>query len=400
MTKKFHKSNHTVRSKPWPTWPTYTTEDERAVIRVIRSNQLFAANEVASFEKEYSQYVGSNYAKALGNATQGLHLALAALDIGINDEIIVTGYSWISSASCVLMQNATPVFVDCECETYGLDPDKIKTAISQNTKAIILVHMFGYPAKVEEVLKIAKDNKISLIEDASHAHGASVNGKFCGTFGDIGVFSLHQRKSLPAGDGGIIVTNSDNINQKIYRLRSFGDESLSYNYRMTEFTAAIARTRLQYLDQQNLIRIHNAEYLQSLLIDTDYINVKKPRTCAKGVYYSVCIEYSGWRVGVGLANFLEYLLTQGVPFRKTWQPIHKHPHFNPKSIPPRGIPWNSFKSEKEQICIKRMKDIKLPNIENLCENVVIELDVHPPVNFKDIEDAVLALKRALRYFNI
>ena len=177
------------------------------------------------------------------------------------------------------MQNAIPVFVDCELETYGLCPEKVSSAITQKTKAIILVHMFGYPAKVEEILEIAKENNIALIEDASHAHGASLNGKFCGTFGDIGVFSLHQRKSLPAGDGGIVITNSEELDQKIYRLRSFGDESLSYNYRMTEFAAAIAiRSRLQYLDQQNLIRIQNAEYLHSLLKDVNCINVKKPRS--------------------------------------------------------------------------------------------------------------------------
>jgi dTDP-4-amino-4,6-dideoxygalactose transaminase len=165
----------------------------------------------------------------LGNATQGLHLALAALDVGEGDEVLVTSYSWISTASCILMQNAVPVFCDIESESLGMCPQDMESKITPFTKAVIMTHMFGYPAKIKELSQICKKYSIPLIEDASHAHGAEVDGKKLGTYGDISVFSLHQRKTLSVGDGGILCTDNDEVANKVYRLRSFGDEDLSYN---------------------------------------------------------------------------------------------------------------------------------------------------------------------------
>ena len=242
----------------WPEWPHYGKEEEEAVKRVILSNQLFADKEVRKFEEEFAAYIGVRYALGLGNATQGLHLALAALNIGIGDEVLVTSYSWISTASCILMQNAIPVFCDIENESLGLDPKEIERKVSPRTKVIILTHMFGYPARILDIVELAKKYSLPIIEDASHAHGASINGKKIGGFGEIGVFSLHQRKSLSVGDGGILVTNNKEINDKIYRLRSFGDQELSYNYRMTEFAGALAQEGLKKLDLQNKIRKNNA----------------------------------------------------------------------------------------------------------------------------------------------
>ncbi|MBO75240.1 MAG: aminotransferase DegT, partial [Flavobacteriales bacterium] len=192
----------TLETISWPSWPQYGSEEEAAVARVINSNQLFAAEEVAAFESEYARYIGARFACGLGNATQGLHLALASIGVGLGDEVVVPAYSWISSASCTLMQNAVPVFCDLESESLGLDPVALEVAITDQTKAIVVTHMFGYPAKIREIAEVAKRRRIPLIEDASHAHGASVGDQFLGTFGDVSVFSMHQRKSLSVGDGG------------------------------------------------------------------------------------------------------------------------------------------------------------------------------------------------------
>ena len=199
-----------MKNISWPTWPNYTKKDVASVIRVVRSNQIFAAKEVKKFEEQFSKYNKSKYVKAVGNATQGLHLALSALEIGHEDEVIVTNYSWISTASCILMQNAKPVFVDIELDTLGADPSKIEKSITKKTKAIIVVHMFGNPCKILEIKKIGKKNKLYLIEDASHAHGSTINKKKIGNFSDISVFSCHQRKNLSAGEGGLHL-------RKIYR---------------------------------------------------------------------------------------------------------------------------------------------------------------------------------------
>ncbi len=146
-------------------WPVFGSEEKGAVVRVLNSGQLYAGEEVSKFEQEYKDYIGAEYAVAVGNATQGLHLALAALGIGKGDEVIVTGYSWISTASCIFMQNAVPIFCDVENETYGIDPQLIEAQISESTKAIILTHMFGYPARIEEVKAICRARELYLIED-------------------------------------------------------------------------------------------------------------------------------------------------------------------------------------------------------------------------------------------
>jgi len=145
------------------------------------------------FQNEFKEFVGSSHAIGVGNATQCLQLALAALCIEAGDEVIVTPYSWISSASCVLMQNAIPVFVDIEPDSFGLCPEALEKAITRRTKAVILVHMFGLCSKVDEIQKICAKHSIALVEDGSHAHGARLRGKHLGTFGQVGVFSLHQR---------------------------------------------------------------------------------------------------------------------------------------------------------------------------------------------------------------
>lgn len=145
----------------WPTWPRYDQAHEDAVLRVIRSNQLFAAGEVAAFEHEFKEFVGASHAIGVGNATQGLQLALAALGVGTGDEVIVTPYSWISSASCVLMQNAIPVFVDIEPKSFGICPEALIQAITPRTKAVILVHMFGLCSKVADILEICSQHSVA-----------------------------------------------------------------------------------------------------------------------------------------------------------------------------------------------------------------------------------------------
>ena len=159
-------------SLTWNKWPVFNKRHQLAVKEVIESNQLFAADKVKEFEKAYSNYISSEYTLGICNATQGLQLSLHSLGIGYGDEVIVTPYSWISSASCVLMQGAIPRFVDIESDSFGLSPESIKKNINSRTKAVILVHMFGYPAKIHEIQDICNSNSIYLIEDASHCHGA------------------------------------------------------------------------------------------------------------------------------------------------------------------------------------------------------------------------------------
>ena len=376
----------------WPGWPQFGEEEAKAVNRVIKSNQLYAAEEVKAFEAAFAAFVSTRYAVAVGNATQGLHLALAALGIGIGDEVIVTPYTWISSASCILMQNAVPVFCDIESESLGIDPEKLEACISDRTRAVILVHMFGYPARIHEIKTILDKRGIALIEDASHAHGARARGQAIGSIGEIGVFSLHQRKSLSVGDGGILVTKNEKIFNKLYRLRSFGDEDLSYNYRMSEFAAALGSVGLSKLVAHNHIRQKNYGILAEGLAGCRGLRVIKPRSDDQAVFYAVLLRVSDQLDAVSLESRLASLQRSGLPIRKTWDLLHKHSHFNPTSKPARGLPWRDF-GYNGQMAGRNYRDITFPTAESLCPDRVLELYVHPPAGEREMAFAIERIRQ-------
>ena len=358
----------------WPKWPIYDQNSLDAVTRVIKSNQLFAATEVIDFENKFAQYIGTKFAVGVGNATQGLHLALAALEVGIGDEVITSPCSWISSASCILMQNAVPVFVDIEKDSLGLDPVLVKKSINKYTKAIILVHILGYPSRVEEIRDLANQFNIFLIEDASHAPGAIVSEKKLGSFGDISVFSLHQRKAISTGDGGVICTDNFQIAEKLRKLRSFGSEELSYNYRMTEFSAALAKEGLKKLDIDNTHRAWAASYLNELLEDVPWVRVRTVTPPNKGVYYAIAIELS--LPDAEALNLLNHFLSLGVPMRKMFDPLNRHPHFNDQPIPSRGQPWRH--PDYNGLMRRHIyAEQELPVSYEFCYGKILELYAHP-----------------------
>jgi perosamine synthetase len=379
----------------WPSWPQFSEEEYEAVARVVRSNQLSAANEVKAFEAAFADFVSARYAVGVGNATQGLHLALAALGIGVGDEVVVTPYTWISSASCILMQNAVPVFCDIEDESLGIDPAKLEACISNRTRAVIVVHMFGYPARIHEIKQILDRRGIALIEDASHAHGAYSRDQPIGSIGKIGVFSLHQRKALSVGDGGILVTHDEQVFKKLYRLRSFGDEELSYNYRMSEFAAALGSVGLKKLPDQNQSRRKNYSILAEGLANCRELRVLKPRNNEQAVFYAVLLRISDEVGGVDLDARLSRLQATGIPVRKTWALLHAHPHFNPVSKPARGTPWVDFGYDG-QMSQCSYREVRLPMAESLCPDRIWELYVHPPAGERELRYAVSRLLEEFR----
>ena len=376
----------------WPTWPQFGEEESLAVQKVISSNQLFADKEVKKFENEFSEYIGRRYSLGVGNATQGLHLSLIALGVGAGDEVIVTSYSFISTASCILMQNAIPIFCDIEEKSLGICPVDVEKKITQNTKAIIYAHLWGYPARVDDITRISKKYNIPLIEDASHAHGASVRGVKAGNFGDISVFSLHQRKALSVGDGGVVCTSNENYYNKIYKLRSFGDNDLSYNYRMTEFAGSLGSVGLKKLDNQNCIRIENSLLLSYLLKDNEFLEVRVGGESEYCVYYAVLIELV--KHIPNLEQRLKNLQDMGIFIRKTvFTPLHKHPHFNPEPhSPARGMPWRAddYKGQMKKV---NYKDQVLKNVTNLSPHKIFEVYVHPPVDSELIKVAANHINR-------
>lgn len=254
-------------------WPTIDEVDERYVMDSLHgSNHVFGPNCVA-LEKEFADWNGNRFAITTNSGTAALHMAVAACDCGPGDEVIVTAYTWSSSATCILHHNAIPVFVDIDFDTMNIDVNRIEAAITPRTKAIIAVHLHGLPVNMERVMAIAEKHNLKVIEDACQAHGAMFDGKKVGTLGHCGAFSLNQNKNLCAGEGGIFVTNDVEIADKARQVWSFGEtrspvESRDYHayalgwmYRNNDLSAAFGRAQLTKLDRNLQWQRDNAKLL-------------------------------------------------------------------------------------------------------------------------------------------
>ncbi len=238
--------------------PDINQQDIDCVTAVLRSGMLVQGVNVLALEKSFNDFNGSKNAIALSNGTATLHLALLALGIGKGDEVIVPAFSYVATANVVEMVGATCVFVDIDINTFNIDVTKIETLITSKTKAIIPVHEFGLACDIEAIMQIATKHKLYVIEDAACALGAMQNGKHVGTFGNLGSFSLHPRKSITSGEGGVLLTEDDALAKKLRQLRNHGIEmrdgqmdfvDAGLNYRMTDFQAALANSQMQRLAQ-------------------------------------------------------------------------------------------------------------------------------------------------------
>jgi dTDP-4-amino-4,6-dideoxygalactose transaminase len=240
------------------TRPSIRQDDIERVVEVLRSGQLVQGKYLQKLENLVADYVGVSHAIAVSSGTAALHLALLSLGIGPGDEVIVPAFSYIATANVVELVGAKPVFVDICLESFDLDVTLLEQAITKNTKAIMPVHEFGFPAEMGSILKIAEKYDIRVIEDAACALGAEWRGRKVGGIGNIGAFSLHPRKAATSGEGGILTTNSDESAAFIRMMRNHGIDSTKgapefvaagFNYRMTDFQAALVLGQIERIDE-------------------------------------------------------------------------------------------------------------------------------------------------------
>jgi dTDP-4-amino-4,6-dideoxygalactose transaminase len=247
-------------------------EINTAVLKVLESTQFVLGDEVATFEQEFAAYCEADHAIAVNTGTSALHLALLAAGIGPGDEVITIPFTFIATVAAISYSGAKPVFVDIDPVSYTMDVSQIEAAITEKTKAIMPVHLYGQPADLDPILEIARRHNLVVIEDAAQAHGARYKGKRVGGLADIGCFSFYPGKNLGAyGEGGGVVTNNPEYDRKIRMLRDWGQEKryhhvvLGYNYRMDGVQGAILRVKLRYLDGWTAARqAHAAQYDQLL----------------------------------------------------------------------------------------------------------------------------------------
>jgi dTDP-4-amino-4,6-dideoxygalactose transaminase len=259
--------------------PLISDEEKQAVLEVLDSGQLAQGSRTEAFERAFADYAGAKHAVAVANGTAALVVALQAHGVGPGDEVITTPFSFIATATSVISLGATPVFVDVDPFDLNIDPERVEEAITERTKAVIPVHLYGHPARITELAELCEDNEIALIEDACQAHGAEHLGRRMGTFG-TGCFSFYPTKNMTTGEGGIITSNDDEVARMCRIIRNHGQERRYYhehfglNWRMTDLAAAIGLVQLGHLEAWNEARIRNAATLSAAITSVETPRVR------------------------------------------------------------------------------------------------------------------------------
>ena len=339
--------------------PVISKEEIKVVEEVLKSRILVQGPKVREFEEKFGEYIGVEHAMATNSGTSALHTALASLGIRKNDEVITTTFSFVSTASCVLMQGAKPVFCDIDKDTYNINLDEMEKRINDRTKAIIVVHLYGQPCDMRHVMEICEDHDLALIEDACQAHGAEYEGQRVGSFG-VGCFSFYPTKNMTTGEGGMITTNDEEVAKMAKMIRDHGQKerylhaTLGYNYRMTDIAAAIGLAQLKRLDRFNEQRISNAMYYNGKL---DNESIQKPFIAenVKHVFHQYTTRVKE------RDSFLTHLKINGVGYGIYYQiPIHKQPMFS------------------------EYNKLTLPEAERACKEVV-SIPIHPALGKEELE---------------
>jgi dTDP-4-amino-4,6-dideoxygalactose transaminase len=327
-----------VRSKPFPRHPVIGTAEKKAVLDVLDSGELstFIAvpgeyfnggRKIKEFEQQFAEYHGVRHAVAFNSATAALHAAVVAVNVPAGAEVIVPPYTFTSTATCALMHNAIPVFADVDEDVFGLDAAAVERAITPLTRAIILVHLFGHPANMNGILDVARRHDVPVIEDCAQAPGAKYEDRLVGTFGDCGIFSFTESKTITTGEGGMLITNSEEIAAMARMVRNHGEmivegqkertyssSMLGWNYRMTEMEAALGVVQFGKLEQLNQHRIDLANYLSSRLTGADGLETPATLPRATHVYYVYPLKYDEESVEIPRDLFVKALNAEGIPF--------------------------------------------------------------------------------------
>ncbi|MGA7075708.1 MAG: DegT/DnrJ/EryC1/StrS family aminotransferase [Halobacteriota archaeon] len=267
------------------------SEINQAISSVLDRGVFILGEEVDKFEAAFSTYTGTKYGVSVNSGSDALFLALKALGIGANSEVITVSHTYVSTVDSIVRCHAKPVFVDIEPDTYTINTDEIEEKITNLTKAILPVHLYGHPADMDQILKIARRYGLSVVEDACQAHGAEYRGRKVGCFGDAGCFSFYPTKNLGSyGDGGMVVTDDHDVAKKVAMLRNYGQQTkyhhdfVGLNSRLDELQASILRVKLSYLDDWNESRRRLSELYTEMLEATNIITPIE-KNYAKHVYY-------------------------------------------------------------------------------------------------------------------
>ncbi len=315
--------------------PDLGKEELENIVQAVRSGWISSKGQfISEFENEFSKYFGINYGISTSNGTTALHLALEALGIKAGDEVIVPTLTFIACANVVKYCGAKPVFVDSHPDYWCIDPAKIEEKITNKTKAIMPVHLYGHPCDMDPILEIAKKHGLYVVEDCAEAHGAEYKGKKVGSFGTISCFSFYGNKIITTGEGGMCLTNDEVLAEKMRILRDHGmslqkrywHEVIGFNYRMTNLQAAIGVAQLSKIDKFIEQKRKNAKTYNEFLKNIDGIVLPPEMSWAKNVYwmYSILVKDN---FGLDRDHLLEKLAQSGIDNRPFFYPLHTMPPY-------------------------------------------------------------------------
>lgn len=363
-----------MKTDAWAQWPVFGAPEEKALLRALRSGKWgrLHGDEVATFEKRFAEMHDCKHAIAVVNGTVSLRIALMAAGIQADDEVIVPPYTFFSTASAVIEANAIPVFADVELDTFNIDPKKVEQHITPRTKAIIPVHFAGQVADMDALMKLAKKHKLTVIEDAAHAHGAIFKGRGAGSIGHFGSFSFQSSKNLTSGEGGLITTNDDALAEACRSIHSCGrvpgglwyeHHVISGNYRLSEFQGALLNAQLSRLEAQTKRRDENGQRLAARLSKVPglYPQRRTPETKRQS-YHLFMMRVDEEEFGKPREAILKALQAAGVPCSGGYVvSLPSQPMFLKKEFGPY-LPKSRAKLNYARA--------KVPNSDRLCRETI------------------------------
>ncbi len=396
-----------VRKEPIPPWPVFHEEYSETLLNVLGEGGFseLTGNISEEFARKFSEKIGTKYGLTVSNGTAAIHLALIGVGVNPGDEVLVPSHTFIGSATPVLMQNAIPVFVDVDEDTYTMDPEDLERKITDRSKAVIVVHLNGNPANMERIMEVARKHGLRVIEDCAQAHGATFDEKYVGSIGDVGTFSFWEDKIITtAGEGGMVVTNDLEIFERMKAAKSHGETEfrkgeerrylhafLGYNYRMTEFQAMYGILELENLDGYVEKRRENASFLNRELgkLDGIFTPVETPR--GKHVYYKYIVKVDESVLGKSAKWIKEALKSEGIEISERYSiPLYSQPVFKDK----RTYGSSSWPYD----CVDKSYDYSncCPKTERI-SGKLLTLYVHPTVDKEYLSDVARAFEKVWNY---
>ena len=402
----------------FPPYNTIGKEEKDAVMSVLNSGELsgFVAGDIPEFyggaqvkalEKEFCNKFNSKYAVSVNSATSGIYCMLMAMGVGPGDEVITSPYTMHATASSILQCGAVPIFADIEEGAFGLDPISVQKNITENTKGILAVNIFGHAAKLNELNNIAIENNIWLLEDNAQSPAGIAEGeRFTATIGKAGVFSFNRHKTMQSGEGGVVITNDKDIAKRMMLVRNHGESvvgawkmddisnTIGQNLRMSEMEASVALCQIRKLDKLNNARIKLANRITLGLADIDGIEPPLVRDGCTHVYYFYVMKYDEDKIGLSRDNFVKAINAEGYYLRSGYlDPIYLTPMFKEKiCFGKEGYPFIANSRNNE---IKYEKGL-CPIAERLNnEEIILTNIIYPPITTNDMDGFISAIKKVV-----